>query len=128
MVHGIPIWRVQYCRAKRTRQHFRFVHGLHLPGGDLCADPLILALPIPYRYGAVVQHIGSILAGPECSPADADRFAEDFFHINITYWPSAHGIMPVVCHAADLQRVAKCISLPTTYTYYPPQAIEHPSK
>lgn len=91
-----------------------------MPGGIICACPLVLALPLPYRYGAVVQYIGSLLAGPDSTPADADRFAEDFFDLSsIVYWRSPHGPLPVVNYA-DLERVARVISLPTSVNIHMP--------
>ena len=113
MVYRGVIWIVEYCTKQRKRPHPRYIHSVCLPGGTLCADPLILALPIPYRYGAIAQHIGSILAGPDSSPADADQFAEDFFDITIKYFPSIHGPLPVVLDT-DLARLATWISLPTS--------------
>jgi len=74
----------------------------------------MMALPMPYRYGAVVQHVGALLAGPDATPADADRFAEDFFNVRVRYWCSSFGPLPVVDHG-DLQRVACYVSLPTSY-------------
>lgn len=91
-----------------------------MSGGILCACPLILALPLPYRYGAVVQYIGSLLAGPDSTPTDADRFAEDFFDLEkIVYWCSPHGPLPVVGYA-DLEKVARVIALPTSVSTYEP--------
>ena len=91
-----------------------------MPGGIICACPLVLALPLPYRYGAVVQYIGSLLAGPDSTPSDADRFAEDFFDLEkVVYWSSPHGPLPIVGYA-DLERIAKEISLPTALDVYEP--------
>lgn len=91
-----------------------------MSGGVICACPLILALPLPYRYGAVVQYIGSLIAGPGSTPADADRFAEDFFDLDrIVYWCSPHGPLPVVSYA-DLEKVARTIALPTSVDVYSP--------
>jgi len=114
MVYRPALWIVRYCRKDQYRTPHRFIHGFHLPLGALCACPLILALPLPYRYGAVVQFIGSLLAGPDSTPQDADRFAQDYFSIKpIAYWCSPHGPLPVVDYS-DLQSVARVISLPTS--------------
>lgn len=114
MVYRPALWIVRYCRKDQYRTPHRFIHGFHLPLGALCACPLIHPLPLPYRYGAVVQFIGSLLAGPDSAPQDADRFAQDYFSIKpIAYRYSRHGLLPVVDYS-DLQSVARVISLPTS--------------
>lgn len=80
----------------------------------------MLALPLPYRYGAVVQYIGSLLAGPDSTPSDADRFAEDYFDLSsIVYWCSPHGPLPVVNYP-DLEKISRLISLPTSVSTFLP--------
>ena len=120
MVHSRVSWTVRFCAKNKYHTPHRFIHGFCLPSGIICASPLVLALPLPYRYGAVVQYIGSLIAGPDSTPADADRFAEDFFDLDrIVYWCSPHGPLPVVSYS-DLEKVARTIALPTSIDTYNP--------
>jgi len=114
MVYHSTVWRVRFCKARPVKDGNRFLHGFCIPGGYLCADPLILSLTMPYRYGAIVQHVGSLLAGPDCTASDADRFAEDFFGVRVHYWCSTFGPLPIVNYT-DLQRVACYVSMSTEY-------------